>query len=74
MVDLLKSRVTLQKEPERATILVVEDNPVERQLVGKILRNADFEVIAVDCGNVVLDTVIDYQPDLILLDALLPDL
>lgn len=53
---------------------MVEDNPVERQLVGKILRNSNFEVIAVDCGGVVLDTVIDYQPDLILLDALLPDI
>ena len=60
--------------PERVTVLIVEDNPVERQLVGKILRNANFEVIAVDCGEVVLDTVIDYQPDLILLDALLPDI
>lgn len=59
---------------DRITILVVEDNPVERQLVGKILRNADFEVIAVDCGEVVLDTVVNYQPDLILLDALLPDI
>ncbi len=59
---------------ERATILVVEDNPVERQLVGKILRNSNFEAIAVDCGEVVLDTVINYQPDLILLDALLPDI
>lgn len=59
---------------ERITILVVEDNPVERQLVGKILRNSNFEVIAVDCGEVVLDTVVNYQPDLILLDALLPDI
>jgi PAS domain S-box-containing protein len=59
---------------QQPVILVVEDNPVERQLVGKILRNANFEVIAVDCGEVVLDTVINYQPDLILLDALLPDI
>ena len=59
---------------EKPIILVVEDNPVERQLVAKILRNADFEVIGVDCGEVVTDTVITYQPDLILLDALLPDI
>lgn len=58
---------------DKHTILVVEDNPVERQLVGKILRNADFNVIAVDCGDVVLETLINYTPDLILLDALLPD-
>ena len=60
-------------DQECSTVLVVEDNPVERQLVSKILRNADFEVVAVDCGDVVLDAVISYQPDIILLDALLPD-
>ena len=59
---------------DRPTILVVEDNPVERQLVSKILRNADFDVIAVDCGEVVVRTINDYQPDLVLLDALLPDI
>lgn len=55
-------------------VLVVEDNPVERQLASKILRNANFEVIAVDCGEAVLDAVVNYQPDIILLDALLPDI
>ena len=59
---------------DKPTILVVEDNPVERQLVIKILSNAGFEVIAVDCGEVVVNTVADYQPDLVLLDALLPDI
>lgn len=62
------------KDHKRPVILVVEDNPVERQLVGKILRNADFDVITVDCGEVVVSTVVNYQPDLILLDALLPDI
>ena len=61
----------LQKKP---LILVVEDNPVERQLISKVLRNADFDIVAVDCGDTVLDTVINYSPDLILLDALLPDI
>ena len=58
----------------RISVLVVEDNPVERQLIGKILRNAHFDVIAIDFGSVVMETVINYQPDLILLDALLPDI
>lgn len=59
---------------DKAVILVVEDNPVERQLVTKVLQNADFEVISVDCGEVVIDTVVKCQPDLVLLDALLPDM
>lgn len=70
----MDSDSSMTNSNDRITILVVEDSPVERQLVGKILRNADFEVIAVDCGEVVLETVVNYQPDLILLDALLPDI
>ena len=58
----------------KPTILVVEDNPVERQLLCKILRNSEFDVIAVDRGGIVLETFIEHQPDLILLDALLPDI
>ncbi len=59
---------------DHATILVVEDNPVESQLAAKILRNAGFSVFAVDCGDQVLEAVLTHQPDLILLDALLPDI
>lgn len=55
-------------------MLVVEDNPIERQLVSKILRNAGFSVMGVDCGEIVMPTVLDHSPDIILLDALLPDI
>ncbi|WP_339672311.1 EAL domain-containing protein [Dasania marina] len=72
LVDITPTATT--SEQDRAIILVVEDNPVERQLVSKILRNAGFEVVAVDCGGVVLETMEAYQPDLVLLDALLPDI
>jgi len=59
---------------EMPLILVVEDNPVERALVSRILSNAQFRVLAVDCGSQVLDLVVKHNPDLILLDALLPDI
>lgn len=58
---------------ERNTILVVEDSPVERTLVSRILENAGFAVIAVELGGVVIETATRVRPDLILLDALLPD-
>ncbi|MET0379793.1 MAG: EAL domain-containing protein [Spongiibacteraceae bacterium] len=58
---------------ERSTILVVEDSPVERTLVSRILENAGFAVIAVELGGGVLETATHERPDLILLDALLPD-
>jgi PAS domain S-box-containing protein len=58
---------------ERSTILVVEDSPVERTLVSRILENAGFIVVAVEIGGVVVETAERERPDLILLDALLPD-
>lgn len=59
---------------EAPLILVVEDNPVERALVSRILRNAQFRVLAVEFGGAVLDLVVRHNPDLVLLDALLPDI
>jgi predicted signal transduction protein with EAL and GGDEF domain/DNA-binding response OmpR family regulator len=60
--------------PEVPVVLVVEDNPVECALVSRILSNAGFQVVSVDCGEKVLDRAIEHSPDLILLDALLPDI
>src|SRR5690606_18986858 len=40
----------------------------------RILQNAVFTVEAVESGGVVLDTAIRIRPDMIVLDALLPDL
>jgi PleD family two-component response regulator len=68
---------SLDKQTSKLTatkILVVEDNSVERQLISKVLRNSDFDVVAIDCGKIVLSSVIDCKPDIILLDALLPDI
>lgn len=55
-------------------ILVVEDNPVERVLITRILNVAQLVVIGVDCGQAAIDQAIAAEPDLILLDALLPDI
>ena len=71
MIDPFEQNVELQ---DSAKILVVEDNPVENLLVSKMLRNANFEVLSIDCGRDVLANVINYHPDLILLDALMPDI
>jgi predicted signal transduction protein with EAL and GGDEF domain/DNA-binding response OmpR family regulator len=55
-------------------ILVVEDNPVERALITRILSLAELIVIGVDCGQAAIQEAITAEPDLILLDALLPDI
>jgi len=71
MLSSVQSEVPTTEVP---VILVVEDNPVERALVSRILRNAEFNVVAVDCGSRVLECAIRDEPDIILLDALLPDI
>jgi predicted signal transduction protein with EAL and GGDEF domain/DNA-binding response OmpR family regulator len=71
MLSSVQSEVPTTEVP---VILVVEDNPVERALVSRILRNAEFNVVAVDCGSQVVERAIQDEPDLILLDALLPDI
>src|SRR5690606_37862444 len=55
-------------------VLVVEDNPVERAVVERVLRDAGFAVSAVSSGRAVAQALQLARPDLILLDALLPDM
>lgn len=59
---------------ESALILVVEDNPVERVLVTRILFNAGFMVSAVATGREGVEAALEHAPALVLLDALLPDI
>jgi len=55
-----------------ATILVVEDDPIIRQTVEYALKRAGFTVYAVADGGAALETAGRVQPDLVLLDLMLP--
>ena len=55
-----------------ATILVVEDDPIIRQTVEYALKRAGFSVHAVANGGAALETAARVQPDLVLLDLMLP--
>ena len=55
-----------------ATILVVEDDPIIRQTVEYALKRAGFSVHAVADGGAALETAARVQPDLVLLDLMLP--
>jgi DNA-binding response OmpR family regulator len=55
-------------------ILVVEDDPVIRQTVDYALRRAGFDTSTADDGSRALDMAREQQPDLILLDVMLPGL
>ena len=54
------------------TILVVEDNPLNRELVVDLLEGAGYTVLQADEGVGLLERVRAGQPGLILLDLQLP--
>ena len=56
------------------TILVVEDNPLNRELVVDLLEGAGYTVLQAEGGVGLLERVKAAQPGLILLDLQLPGL
>ncbi|MBG6085606.1 MtrAB system response regulator MtrA [Zhihengliuella flava] len=56
----------------KARILVVDDDDALAEMIGIVLRNDDFEPVFCNDGAKALDTFHEVQPDLVLLDLMLP--
>jgi len=70
-----RSSVALGEPPARAArVLVVDDEPNISALLSATLRLVEFEVRVVDSGHRALVAVEDFEPDLVVLDVMLPDL
>lgn len=57
-----------------ATLLVVEDEPNIRELLATSLRFAGFEVHTAAQGSTALQLAAEVEPDLLVLDVMLPDM
>jgi two-component system OmpR family response regulator len=57
-----------------ARLLVVEDEPNIRELLATSLRFAGFEVHVAGNGATALDLAARHEPDLVVLDVMLPDM
>jgi len=53
-------------------ILFVDDNPVDRTLISRLLTKDDFNILLAEDGTKGLKMAQEGKPDLILLDILLP--
>jgi len=53
-------------------ILVVEDQPDNRQIIRDILRPTGYEIVEAEDGQQALETIAKQRPDLILMDIQLP--
>jgi len=56
------------------TILVVDDNEINRYLLSRLLRQQGYNVITAEHGRQALDMVRDHRLDLILLDIMMPEM
>lgn len=54
--------------------MIVEDDPMLVEIYEKKLKDSGFEVKVVTTGTAAKDEIIAYQPELILLDIVLPDM
>ena len=59
---------------DRHRVLVVEDELDTIFLLKQILRIAGFNVVSATSGSEALKKVVDYQPDIVLLDLMMPEM
>jgi len=64
----------LVHEAATATVLVVDDEPRNVEVISHFLMREGFRVIAAEDGDAALLTVIEEAPDVILLDVMMPGL
>ncbi len=57
---------------ETLTVLIVDDNPTNLQVVFEFLRNHQFRVLIASSGQSGLERAEKAQPDIILLDVMMP--
>jgi len=57
---------------DHASVLVVDDNPANIELLHEILRS-DYRVLFALNGDDAVATALEHQPDLILLDVIMPE-
>ena len=74
LAGLSPTRPALPANSTGKTILVVDDDAEIRQMVRRLLQAKGHQVIEADRGLVALRLVKEHTPDLILLDAMLPEL
>jgi DNA-binding response OmpR family regulator len=59
-------------KPAASRILVVEDDPTLRETLAEILVDEGHDVRAAAHGGEAMDQLADWEPDLILLDLMMP--
>ncbi len=67
-----KSNAPMEIDPSKSTILVVDDNPQNLELLEAYLEDLSCKVISAEDGVQAMRAVAEHNPDLILLDIMMP--
>ncbi|MCH2109359.1 MAG: response regulator, partial [Polyangiaceae bacterium] len=73
LVTDLPEELTTDSDQSVATILVVDDEAEIRRLLEKLLSGKGHRVLLAENGQMALKMVKEHQPDLLVLDAMLPE-
>ena len=66
--------MNLNNSNNHATVLVVDDTPLMLDILSKHLKKAEYEVITIQDGKTALHLAKEAQPDIILLDIMMPEM
>ena len=64
--------MTTNTSHSRPLILIADDDPTIRLLIKHVLKRENYQIVEVDNGEECLATYKEQQPDLVLLDAMMP--
>ncbi|HKP32717.1 MAG TPA: response regulator, partial [Chitinophagaceae bacterium] len=64
----------IEKITEAASILVVEDDPINMLLITEVLRKMGFDVLKAENGKIALEMLPNIDPVLILMDVNMPEM
>ncbi len=64
----------MQKAVAMTTVLIIEDDRLIAEPIARALRNVGYEVMIANTGRTGLDMALTHQPQLIILDILMPEM
>ncbi len=64
----------MAKDPDTSTLLIVDDDPTARQVAQAILSTDVYAFRHASGGQQALEEIVEHEPDLVLLDVMMPGL
>ncbi len=71
-VFLYEPQLSSKELNDKVKILIIEDDPIAREKLKKLLEEQDFEVYEHDEGNNAIQKMLLIKPDIVILDIILP--